>query len=310
MNKILISLMIIVLFVVVVGCSGGVKENNRDDANTGDIVNDSDTGNTGQEFCDESKENEKRMVDCGHNGNGEQEQICKTGTWIDFGDCDDPDECKNGEIQEMEYCGYNGYGIRERECIAGKWGASECIDPDECTNSRKKIIICLDDAEKFQDQICFDGKWVDYGECHNTLCPDSNKFCHFYGGLNWSDASINDMNLDDAASYCQNLGGRLPSISQLRALIQNCPYTETGGSCNIADDGCLDWSCRDDDCWGCSFDGYGKYSVFGDTYMFWSSSESLDNAGYAGTWYVYFSLGSVGSIHKTSLEKCDVRCVK
>jgi hypothetical protein len=117
------------------------------------------------------------------------------------------------------------------------------------------------------------------------------------------------MTWDNAVDYCENLGGRLPTISELRALIQNCPATETGGECGVTDD-CLSW----DDCWNellcynCEFDDSGKYSVFGGyAYWFWSSSERSDEAGYA--WGVYFSNGYVSYDGKYNYDGF-VRCAK
>jgi uncharacterized protein (TIGR02145 family) len=126
-----------------------------------------------------------------------------------------------------------------------------------------------------------------------------------HDGLTWSDVSNNNMTWDDATSYCQDLGVRLPTISELRTLIQNCPATETGGNCKVTDS-CLSWDdCRNDACDGCSYDTSGGYSVFGDTDSFWSSSERSDYTGYA--WSVYFESGNVRSGSK--LYKLHVRCV-
>ncbi|MFO7736362.1 MAG: hypothetical protein R6W70_09150, partial [bacterium] len=111
--------------------------------------------------------------------------------------------------------------------------------------------------------------------------------------LCWSDKT-SEMNHSDAISYCEGLGGHLPTISELRTLIQNCPDTETGGACGVTDE-CLSYSnCWNDTYGGCSFDDSGKYSVFGDKGRFWSSSVLSDNADIA--WYVYFSNGNVATL--------------
>ena len=63
-------------------------------------------------------------------------------------------------------------------------------------------------------------------------------------GNMWSARSLNDLEWEDAVSYCKNLtelgynDWRLPTVNELRTLIQNCSYTETGGSCEITDE-CL-----------------------------------------------------------------------
>lgn len=151
---------------------------------------------------------------------------------------------------------------------------------------------------------------IDTGDTGDTgaTCNGSDKFCHSHDGLNWSDAS-SDINRDDAADYCKNLGGRLPTISELRTLIQNCLGTETGGECGVADECLSAGDCyNNNQCDKCEYDetNSGKYSVFGKTASLWSSSEPTDYEGYA--WLVYFSSGSVIANDKNI--RYDVRCVK
>ena len=145
--------------------------------------------------------------------------------------------------------------------------------------------------------------------CPNNNCKDSSS------GLTWSTKAQETMNWNAAVTYCDNLdeGGyddwRLPTIDELRTLIQNCSQTETDGSCGVTDD-CLSDSCRSDDCYGCPYreNNPGKYSKFGvDTDWFWSSSTRSDSTDFA--WYVLFYGGSVGSYSKTR-SLSSVRCVR
>lgn len=147
----------------------------------------------------------------------------------------------------------------------------------------------------------------DDDDLNNTEpCTDNDNFCHSYDGLNWSDVSSNMMNWDEATTYCENLGGRLPTISELRTLIQNCSGTETGSECGVTDE-CLSYDdCWNDPCAGCVKDESGKYSVFGDTYWFWSSSEPSGDA--TNAWRVYFANGYVYGYNKN--YAAHVRCVR
>ena len=59
---------------------------------------------------------------------------------------------------------------------------------------------------------------------------------------------------EDAARYCNNLdlGGhlgdwRVPTISELRTLVRNCPPLSPGGSCGVTDT-CFSDSCANDNC--------------------------------------------------------------
>jgi hypothetical protein len=160
------------------------------------------------------------------------------------------------------------------------------------------------------------GETIDLGDCENGYycednscvidpCPYAN-FPNHNNGDCWSDKAANTMNHADAISYCEGLGGHLPTISELRTLIQNCSKTETGGSCGVTDS-CLSYSeCRNDDCSGCSYDSSGKYSVFGDTGWFWSSSVLSDYTNDA--WYVNFFFGNVSNYYRSS--SIFVRCVR
>jgi len=133
--------------------------------------------------------------------------------------------------------------------------------------------------------------------------------------LSWSKISEEKMDWDSAVEYCENLNEddhsdwTLPTISQLRTLIKNCPVTETGGVCKVADS-CLSFgNCRNDACSGCSDSASdGRYSKLGDAYSFWSSSEQSDNADNA--WSVYFYYGDVSNPAKIGNNGYSyVRCV-
>jgi len=146
------------------------------------------------------------------------------------------------------------------------------------------------------------------GEDSSETCTGSDKFCHSHDGLDWSDDLSNDLNnlmtWDEAVTSCENLGGRLPTISELRTLIQKCPATETGGWCGVTDN-CLSSDCWLDSC-GMYESDYAGYSVFGDIYHLWSSSELSDDAD--NVWSVLFSNGGVYGENKSSSS--GVRCVR
>ena len=115
------------------------------------------------------------------------------------------------------------------------------------------------------------------------------------------------MKYSAAISYCSDsemngYGGysdwRLPTINELRTLIQNCPATQFPQigeeSCGITHPDHLsyndDWNSA---CNGCTYDenNPGQYSKFGETGWFWSSSTLSDYTEYA--WNVNFLNGYV-----------------
>lgn len=139
----------------------------------------------------------------------------------------------------------------------------------------------------------------------------SNRADGYGMGLNWW----------DAVDYCKNLneGGYtdwlLPTISELRTLIKNCPYTEiNNGQCRVRDN-CLESGCRND-CAGCK-SSPGDYNIFGDRNSFWSSSILSDRSDSYDlwVWYVDFDNGRVDSsfvydMNTTSMSVRYVRCVR
>lgn len=175
-------------------------------------------------------------------------------------------------------------------------------------------------------QKCDQEEWKNFQQCTedqdcNTTTgkcdpkgdsSDSENSCTKIDGNMWSPKSSSLMDWDDAVSYCDNLtecgysNWHLPTISELRTLIQNCSFTVTGGSCGVTDS-CLSYSnCRNDACNGCSSDSSGKYSKLGDIGWFWSSSVQSDNS--ILVWSVSFSLGHVSS-HSVANDSF-VRCVR
>lgn len=145
------------------------------------------------------------------------------------------------------------------------------------------------------------------GQEAKTKCPDNNKFCHKQGELNWSDISDDVFTWKEAGEYCTKTGGRLPTVSELRSLIKECPATQTGGECKVTDNCLIYNDCRDEKCIGCLLATDGKYSVFGDIGWFWSSSTPSEDS--FGVWTVRFDYGLVAYSRK-NFDKRHVRCVK
>jgi len=109
-----------------------------------------------------------------------------------------------------------------------------------------------------------------------------------------------------AVKYCDDIKGRLPTISEFRTLIQNCPATETGGECKVTDE-CLSYSdCWTDQCNGCA--NFGEYSVFGHTDNFWSSSERSDET--VSVWVIDFQYGSIYNYYTDTTKPFSVICVE
>jgi|GEM_PF-2882573 Protein of unknown function (DUF1566). len=121
-------------------------------------------------------------------------------------------------------------------------------------------------------------------------------------------------NFDAATTYCENnteggLMWRVPTISELRTLIQNCSGTEMpNGACDVRDENdeyCLSSDCQEESCYSCSEDQNGGHSIFGEKGWFWSSSPYLDED--ESTWVVDF-LGADVYANDNS-DEGYVRCI-
>jgi hypothetical protein len=126
-------------------------------------------------------------------------------------------------------------------------------------------------------------------------------------GLEWSDKAAQKLGWLGAKAYCDGIGGRLPTLSQLRSVIAECPSTQAGGSCPAADS-CLESKCRTNACTGCAEASDGHYSKLGDNDMnfLWSGSGVEDKVGNA--WLVFPNSGNVN--YFTGMVQSLVRCVR
>ena len=204
---------------------------------------------------------------------------------------------------------------------SGDWTIDDCGSRDGSNFSK------LGDTGWFlsssQQADYSDVAWAvnfDLGLVHSGYDKDTTSYVRCVRGsqnevspqnLTWSSKADKDMNWDDAVAYCKNLneGGysdwHLPTISELRTLIQNCPKTENGGECGVTDS-CLSGKCRNDACSGCGADSTSKHSKLGDTEWFWSFYVQADNS--VNAWRVSFYYGNVSSYNKNTTY--SVRCVR
>jgi len=110
------------------------------------------------------------------------------------------------------------------------------------------------------------------------------------------------MDWEGAKKYCSTLGlagggWHLPTIGELRTLIEGCTDTGTGGSCSIVEGKCLVWACNTGSCSGCTiFKGpaggcYWSGEMQGPCAWYWSSSPAEGTQ--PGAWYVEFQTAMV-----------------
>ena len=223
-------------------------------------------------------------------------------------------------------CIINGEEINT-SCPTGYiWNGSACVnpcDPNPCTSITNSNGTCITNVLNhlcgcksgyyWKDSSCT--KLPECSTSSSTPCKDPAS------GLTWSSAATltweaqstqSALTWDKAVDYCNNLteGGysdwHLPTISELRTLIRNCPAMQSGAGCGVTDS-CLSWSdCYSGTCSGCESDSSGKYSKLEDSSWLWSSSVPSDRDNLAVG--VNFSLGNVTNDYKSNSHY--VRCVR
>ncbi|MGI6395469.1 MAG: DUF1566 domain-containing protein [bacterium] len=205
-----------------------------------------------------------------------------------------------------------------------RWINSKCENTRETQCPPKPDGTVWNDGKKGEEQ----GTYIQNGNGTDDWNPviEESQFSQTPGeckykcgpGYTWENDSCRELiwskkatgkKWDDAKKYCESLsddGGdwRFPTISDLRALIMNCPATEIDGACKITDD-CLTISCNSG-CMGCSNDTSGGHSFLKDTDEMWSASEVKDGSNEA--WAVKFISGELSRYKKST--SYSVRCVK
>ena len=311
-----------------------IKNSGNDDSDTTSNTDhgDSDTSDSGNDNDHgDSSDSDPNLI-CTDEGSfrcydDKIRQKCVSGTWTNFEECEyvcnsttqqceDDKGCKSGDYKcisgNSHYCSNNFWELNEKCPYDCDYNTGKCKD-SECTTGEYLCGESTDSEHKYASYYCEKGYWKYYktcpGECNKStgLCEVT---CVQAAGKTWTEKSY--MTWQEAKDYCSKLTAcgysdwRLPTINELRTLIQNCSATQTGGECGVTDS-CLSYNeCCNSACSGCSYDYSGKYSKLGDTGFLWSSSVKSDSSDNA--WYVDFYDGYVYYDGKSFTH--SVRCVR
>lgn len=170
---------------------------------------------------------------------------------------------------------------------------------DEKKNEAGSEDVASEKAGGQDEEACKDARkentraaWERYlrefpsGKCAEEGKSVRNKFKKI-GGVEWSDLSEKKVFHVDAEAACYKLeedghkDWRLPTIDELRSLVQNHPGTVSGGKCRVLNDSLLNGQCSennyeiniakhfDDNCKG--IEG-ADFSKLGDTDALWSGT--------------------------------------
>ena len=229
------------------------------------------------------------------------------------GTCDCGESCDDGMCVfhncDALDCGDDGCGGICGECACG----ASCLE-SICVYYKCKGKECGDDG---CGGVC--GNCGDEGYCTEFhTCMYTPIWTDPASNLMWQNPPSEEAtSWSNAKSICGDLvlGGhddwRLPTVEELRTLIRGCEDAQLEGNCNLAEDECLSFTCRDESCNGCAHKQgpsggcYWPDEMLGLCYWYWSSSGVVD-PGY-DSWFVYFSNGFVGSY---AYLDGQVRCVR
>lgn len=223
----------------------------------------------------------------------------------------DSDACKSARKDSSVYS-WSFYlkNFPDGECSAeAKAGLTKALEKEEenmCKAAKK--LNKLADWEKYL-------KRFPDGKCAEEAKSNKEKLRKI-GEFEWSDMADREMSQKEAVEYCSNLteGGhddwRLPSISELRTAIDNCPNMQNDGACNVKDN-CLSYDCLNVKSCFCERKDFnnGIYSRLGDDAMviLWSSSSESDSP--YGAWTIAFVDASIEDLNKDS-RSGYVRCIR
>ena len=217
-----------------------------------------------------------------------------------------------------ENASWNVYSSIPQRWDGSSWQPGATGGYNETPNDAECRFIC-NPGYKWDGSKCKSQDIQAINRCsHESTfpCYDSSS------GLIWSATAPDEMFYADAMDYCENLveggmgGWHLPTISELRTLIQNCIWTVTGGDCSITDDCLSSTDCDylhsqcDNDCEDLS-GSHSIYSKFGDEGDFLSSSKVTDSS-YGTVWGVRFDRAQILMFGSDEVydKGRNVRCVK
>ncbi len=260
-----------------------------------------------------------------------EDMECGTDRGIDCGSCLSDEFCDANQCRkacEDMNCGTDhdvDCGTCSTDMICGS--DNVCYDPceeKECGNIEGVDCgTCDDNMLCSEDNMCYnpcEGKecgmsdGVDCGSCGSGHTCEDNQcifspcqtedFPHYHAGKCWSDIMEGKQKWE-ADSYCGLMGGRLPTINELRTLIQNCPETEYPQSeqpdswCPISEPDTLESEDWIEACNGCEGSPTGTYSVFAD---------AIDLMSVNGGWFVSFYSAAVSEGNEDDVH--SFRCLQ
>lgn len=266
--------------------------------------------------------------------------ICDFDTFVEFCDGSVAKWCSSGIVATqdcgdscLELVGVYGGGYKGKNyayCFNSCGTAGEITGTPECEYEDEDSVfgsmlgnICLATSKgnRFFEWITYEHCTTpcntDYTQCLPECAKGSETPCYDpESKLTWSDKSPATLSWTSAPDYCKGkntseYGGyddwRLPTIDELRTLIQVCEGSRAGGDCAVSDPDHLAESDVSEQCY-CAADATGGYSKFGETDWYWSSSAVDSDPDSAKAWNICFNNANVRPDEISYTD--SVRCVR
>jgi len=208
--------------------------------------------------------------------------------------------CNEGNPTWIDSCGNLG------EIISNCTENETCLDGN-CVLIEEPCIeemgrICMDNISYWVNSCGELGEPAEYCTegCDTGFCHASETRC--YEERVWqTEAPHERLTYAEAQEYCHNLSldgltaWRIPNISELRMLIQDCSPTITGGSCPVTNDCLSQNECYSSDCQ----QGCGEDSAYYDPSHGWYIGTGWLGGGFDGRWWTSSSVESeaVGNVY-------------
>ena len=224
---------------------------------------------------------------------------------------DEVDACETAKkYNKPDYWFFYFDNFSDSECDAKAKSIWEKEDKKACASAKKANTRAA--WEKYL-------KKFPKGKCAEEGNAVRNKF-EKVDGFEWSDISDGVLDFDETGGYCANLreGGhddwRIPTIDELRLLVQNHPGTVSDGKCQIAEasEEYQEYSRFGlfyDENGNCDGIKGGNFSKFGDKESLWSSTLS-DDWQTIEYWSLDFNDGGISSSDAMRGARLYARCIR
>ena len=256
-----------------------------------------------------SDDDDKDLIDTGLSGDSQNDETADTDSPADTqtdSDATDPDKTDTASESGDE----DKTDTAPEDDDSGKTDTDPELNDEENTDATSENDD-TDSADPTEEPT--DADTSDSTDDSDNSTDDSDPETGLTDLADWSASSPDKTDWNGAYNYCSAMtedghNWRLPTISELRQLVQNCAGTEYNGACGVKDGHLKESDYTYNECAKCTNRYDGGYSKLGDKDYLWSASE-LDGDP-SKVWVINFKSANIGTLAKNTAEYGYARCVK